>query len=321
MDTDYLIERRTLKKRITFWRILAFLVAIGALIGGGLYMGGGTELERHQAHIARLKISGIITGDQATLDTLKNIGESSAKAVFLVIDSPGGTVTGSEALFEAIRNVAAKKPTIAIVDGLAASGGYIAALGADRIIARRTSVIGSIGVLFQYPDVVKLLDSWGVKVESIKSAPLKASPNPVEPTSPEARAAIAAVVESNFNWFKELVKERRNLTNEEVQTVSDGRIFAGEQALPLKLIDEIGSEKQALSWLAKEKGIDETTRVIDWKIKSQDNLFGLTDAMALGARLAGFETLALSIDQAAQAQKKLSLDGVLVLWHPSLDIQ
>lgn len=161
MDTDYLIERRTLKKRISFWRILAFLVAIGALIGSGLYMGGGAELERHQAHIARLKISGIITGDQATLDTLKNIGESSAKAVFLVIDSPGGTVTGSEALFEAIRNVAAKKPAIAIIDGLAASGGYIAALGADRIIARRTSVVGSIGVLFQYPDVVKLLDFLG----------------------------------------------------------------------------------------------------------------------------------------------------------------
>ena len=320
MDTDYLIERRTLKKRINFWRILAFLVAIGALIGSGLYMGGGAELERHQSHIARLRISGVITGDQATLETLKNIANSSAKAAFIVIDSPGGTVTGSEALFDAIRNLAAKKPTIAIVDGLAASGGYIAALGADRIIARRTSIVGSIGVLFQYPDVVRLLDSWGVKVESIKSAPLKASPNPVEPTTPEARAAIADVVESNFVWFKELVKNRRGLSTDEVQKVSDGRIFAGDQALTLKMIDEIGSEEQALAWLAKEKGVDNDTRIIDWKIKPRDNFFGLTDALALGARLAGFETLALSIDQAAEAQKKLSLDGVLVLWHPSLDI-
>lgn len=321
MDTDYLIERRTLKKRINFWRVLAFFVAIGALIGSGLYMGGGAELERHQAHIARLRISGVITGDQATLETIKNIADSSAKAAFIVIDSPGGTVTGSEALFDAIRNLASKKPTVAIVDGLAASGGYIAALGADRIIARRTSIVGSIGILFQYPDVVRLLDSWGVKVESIKSAPLKASPNPVEPTTPEARAAIADVVESNFVWFKELVKNRRGLSTEEVQKVSDGRIFAGDQALPLKLIDEIGSEEQALAWLAKEKNIDKDTRIIDWKIKPQDNFFGLTDAVALGARLAGFEMLAQSIDQAAQAQKKLSLDGVLVLWHPSIDIE
>ena len=321
MDADYLIERRVLRKRITFWRIVAFLVAIGGLVATGIYMGGGSEIERQQAHIARLHISGLITGDQATIDTLEDISESHAKAALIVIDSPGGTVTGSEALFDALRKLSAKKPTVALVNGLAASGGYIAALGTDHIVARRTSVVGSIGVLFQYPDVVKLLDSWGVKVESIKSSPLKASPSPVEPTSAEARAAIASVVDSNFNWFKELVRDRRGLTAEELQMVADGRIFAGDQALPLKLIDQIGAEEQGLEWLSKEKGIDQTTRILDWKIKPRDNFFGLADAAALGARIAGFETVAMSIDQAAQAQKKLSLDGVLVLWHPSLDIQ
>jgi protease-4 len=93
-------------------------------------------------------------------------------------------VTGSEAIFDSIRRVAAKKPVVAVVDGMAASGAYIAAMATDRIIARETSLVGSIGVLVQYPNVTDLLSRIGVKVEDVKSSPLKAAPVPFEPTTP-----------------------------------------------------------------------------------------------------------------------------------------
>ena len=122
------------------------------------------------------------------------------------IDSPGGTTTGAERLYDAIRRLSVKKPTVAVVGTLAASGGYIAALGADEIVAQGNSLVGSIGVLVEYPNFAKLLDKIGVKVENVKSAPLKASPNGFEPTTPEARAALASIVDDSFVWFKELVK-------------------------------------------------------------------------------------------------------------------
>ena len=93
------------------------------------------------------------------------------------IDSPGGTTAGSEQLHTALRRVAAAKPMVVVVDGLAASGGYIAAMSADHIVAQETSLVGSIGVLFQYPNVSDLLKTIGVKIEEIKSSPLKAAPN------------------------------------------------------------------------------------------------------------------------------------------------
>ena len=100
-----------------------------------------------------------------------------------------------------------RKPMVVVVDGLAASGGYIAAISADHIVAQDTSLVGSIGVLFQYPNFTDLLKSLGVKVEEIKSSPLKAAPNGFEPTSPEARAAIEAIVMDSYAWFRGLVQE------------------------------------------------------------------------------------------------------------------
>ena len=107
---------------------------------------------------------------------------------------------------------AKKKPVVAVVDSLAASGGYIVALGGDRIFAGDNALVGSIGVLFEFPNFAKLLDTVGVEVETIKSSPLKASPNGFEPTSEAARAAINSLVVNSYDWFKEIVKDRRKLT-------------------------------------------------------------------------------------------------------------
>ena len=108
------------------------------------------------------------------------------------INSPGGTVAGSEELYDSLIKLKAKKPMVVVVDGLAASGGYIAAMASDRILAQQSAIVGSIGVIFQYPNVTELLKTIGVQVETIKSSPLKAAPSGYEPTSPEARAAVEA---------------------------------------------------------------------------------------------------------------------------------
>ena len=160
------------------------------------------------------------------------------------VDSPGGTTAGSEQLYDSLMRLKEKKPLVIVVDGLAASGGYITALAGDHIVAKQTSLIGSIGVLFQYPNVGDLLTKIGVKVETIKSSPLKASPNGFEPTSPEARAAIESIIKDSYAWFKGIVQDRRHLSDDELQTVADGRVFTGHQGVGLKLVDEIGDERR-----------------------------------------------------------------------------
>src|SRR4029453_8617515 len=133
------------------------------------------------------------------------LSKSSAKAVIVHINSPGGTVAGSEQLHDALLRLKAQKPRVVVVDGLAAAGGYIAALASDHIVAQQSSIVGSIGVLFQYPNVSELLKTVGVKVEEVKSTPLKAAPSGFEPTSPEARAAIESLVMDSYAWFRTMV--------------------------------------------------------------------------------------------------------------------
>ena len=167
LSADHLLDRSRLRRKLSFWRVLAVLAAMIALGVGGYRLAGGSS-QISGDHIARVRISGVITGDATTLRLLEQIGNSNAKAVLLEISSPGGTTTGAELLYEDIRRLAAKKPVAAVVQGMAASGAYIAALGADRVFAQQNSLVGSIGVLVQIPNFAKLLDTIGVKVETIK---------------------------------------------------------------------------------------------------------------------------------------------------------
>ena len=314
LTPDYLIERRRLGQRVSFWRWMTAIVVIVALVGVGIYASGGGEFERRSAHIAKLKISGIITGDEDTLRLIHDIAESRAEAVIITIESPGGTVTGAEALYDALRKLAAKKPTVAVVDGMAASGGYIAALGADRIFAHETSIVGSIGVLFQYPDIVGLLDRVGVKIESIKSSPLKAAPSPIESATPESRAAIAELVQENFDWFKRLVRERRSLDDGGLAAVANGRVFTGKQGVTLGLVDQVGSVDQAKDWLEKEKKLPHDLPIREWRPHGFSEKWGLSGL----ARVSGFNRFADLMDRLVATPQTQLLDGVLVLWHPSM---
>ena len=318
-DADTMAERRRLTRKLSLWRVLAVVAGCIALIGITLGIFGRDLLGGKNLHVARMTISGVITGDRPTLRLLEDIGKSNAVAVLLMIDSPGGTVPGSEMLHEGIRRLAEKKPVVAVVNTLAASGGYIAALGADRIVARQTSLVGSIGVLFQFPNVSQLLDRVGVKIETVRSSPLKATPSGVEPTSPEARAAVNALVVESYDWFKTMVKTRRNLDDAQLAQVADGRVFSGRQAVGLKLIDAVGGEREAIDWLQKDKNIAKDIPIREWRRRSSFEEYGLSNAMGGLLRSMGMERLANAIDRFAGQAEAVTLDGLLALWQPVLE--
>jgi protease-4 len=323
LETDHIVDRRRLRRKLTFWRVAAVLTAILGVVGAALLARrSDTSLAQPLTpQISRVTIQGLIRGDQERTEALDSLARSrNTRAVIVHIDSPGGTTAGSEELHQALRRVAAQKPTVVVVDGMAASGGYMAAMAADHIIAQNSSLVGSIGVLFQYPNLTDLLTKVGVKVEEIKSSPLKAAPNGLEPTTPEARAAIEALVVDSYTWFKDIVRDRRKLEGEDLDRVTDGRVFTGRQAISLKLADEIGREQEAIDYLAKSGNIDPKTPVRDWRLHPRFSQLSflhlgvakMLDILGLGSLAGEFEIAA-----ALRAAEKLNLDGLLMLWHPS----
>jgi len=321
LDSDVIVDRRRIRRKLTFWRVTAVLGIIAALVALGALASPSTrDAITGSGAIARVKIDGLIRSDQTRVEALERLEKSSAAAVIVHINSPGGTTAGSEQLYDALVRLKAKKPLVVVVEGLAASGGYIAALASDQIIAQQSSLVGSIGVLFQYPNFTELMKTVGVKVEEVKSSPLKAAPNGFEPTSPEARAALDALVKDSYAWFRGLVKERRGMDDATLQTVADGRVFTGRQAVGLKLIDQLGDEKTAVAWLVAQKKIGSELPVKDFKLSPR---FGdmtflraatsvALDALGLGALSRQFEQSGVT-----QAVDRLGLEGMLVLWQPS----
>ncbi|MBJ6125124.1 signal peptide peptidase SppA [Microvirga splendida] len=316
IDAEAIADRRRLRRKLSFWRVAGFLALIVAVAAIGYAAADRAGYSAIQNQIARISVDGVITGDTRMADLMRRVGESSAvSGVVISINSPGGTTTGSEELFRNIRRLAEKKPVVTFVDGTAASGGYITAMATDYIVARETSIVGSVGVLFQYPNLTGLMDQIGVKVEAVKSAPLKAEPNPFTPTTPEAQAAMQAVVNDTFEWFKNLVRERRRLTEADMAIVSTGRIFSGRQGVPLKLVDRIGSERDAVAWLEREKGVAKDLPIRDWEPRSDRDI----SIFAMGATVAdlfGFERVAETLRRTSAHAEIARLDGLLAVWQP-----
>lgn len=318
-DADAIVDRRRMRRKLTFWRVAALLVVLVAVGIAGLALMPATGLKPGDTAIARIKVQGIIRGNQDRVEALERLAKSHARAVIVHLDSPGGTTAGSEQLYDALRALQEKKPMVVVVDGLAASGAYIAALASEHIIAHDTSLVGSIGVLFQYPNFTDVLKTIGIKVEEVKSSPLKAAPNGFEPTSPEARAAIEAVVLDSYGWFKGLVKDRRKLDDTQLAKVADGRVFTGRQAVPLRLVDAIGNEKSAIAWLEKEKKVPANTPVRDFSLEPRFSELSFLHVAAWGLQQMGLGAVSRQVQEwgGAQAIERLNLDGLLALWHPS----
>jgi protease IV len=321
LDSDVIVDRRRLRRKLTFWRVAAAVIAIAAIVGIGMMVtpaGRGTLTS--SGSIARVTIEGLIRSDQERVEALERLADSNVAAVIVHINSPGGTTAGSEQLYDSLVRLKAKKPLVVVVEGLAASGGYITAIAADHIIAQQTSLVGSIGVLFQFPNFTDLLKTVGVQVEEVKSSPLKAAPNGYEPTSPEARAALDSLVKDSYAWFRGLVKERRGMDDDQLGKVADGRVFTGHQAVDLKLIDELGDERTAVKWLVAQKSVKPDLPVRDYKLQPRfGDLTFLRTAASITLEALGFSNVAHQLEQvgAIQAVDRFGLDGMLALWQPA----
>ncbi len=303
IDADILTDRRRLKRRLLLWRTLA-IVAVMALAAAafGRFAGiggfGGTD------YIARLSVTGVIVDDERRHRLLARIADDrNAKALIVRIDSPGGTVVGGEALHASIRAVAEKKPVVALMGQVATSAGYMVAIAADRIFAYKGTITGSIGVILQTTELTGLLDKLGIATEAIKSGPLKAAPSPFEPMTPEVRRVTQALVTDIHRIFVSLVAERRALGLEDLRPLVDGRVFTGAAAVRNRLIDAIGGEAEAKAWLNQERDIDLGLRVRDVKpARKIDRWFDFFDAL----------------DRKTMFSERLTLDGLVSVWHPAL---
>ena len=206
--------------------------------------------------IASIKIEGVIFENDFRSKVLKEIAEEkSIKAVIVNINSPGGGIVGSEILFDDLRGIAATKPMVVVMGSVAASGGYMAAIASDYIIAHNGTLTGSIGVLMESPEVVGLAEKLGVKLNSYKSSPLKGSPSPFEKPNALVAKVVQESIADSYQFFTDLVRERRGekITKKFSHIVFDGRVFTGRQALAAGLVDKVGGKDEALAYLEANK--------------------------------------------------------------------
>lgn len=266
LERDFYEERRRKWRRSAFWRgvLVTLLLIVGLVVIAGVW---GGDFRRDRAHVARFEVTGVITDDRERDLLLADLAEdTNARAVIVAINSPGGTTAGSEALFDSLRRIAAEKPVVAQIGEMAASGGYVAAIAADHVVARGNSLTGSIGVIMEYPDLTEAMSRLGIGWETVRSSELKAEPSPFRPTNPAARALDEAMVADSFAWFRGLVGERRGLEGPALDAVATGGVFTGRLAAANGLVDEIGGEEEAVAWLESRdpalKGLD----VVDWEV-------------------------------------------------------
>ena len=297
LDADYLIDRRRLKRRLSFWRGIGILAA---LLAGLAAFGRFAELGERD-YIARHTVQGLITDDGRRHRTLAAIAsDEAARALIVRINSPGGTLAGGEALYRSLRAVAREKPVVAVLGGVATSAGYMAAIAADRLVARRSTITGSIGVVMQTTEISGLLEKLGVGAETIRSGPLKAMPSGFEKLTDDGREVLQALIADSHAMFLELVAERRRMDAAALEKIGDGRVLTGRQALEANLVDSIGGEREAVAWLETEKGIAEGLPIRD---------------VGGGGRLGKLLDRAAALGERTIFSERLTLDGLVSVWH------
>lgn len=301
LEADLFIDRRRLKRRLIVWRVVAILallaVALGALARGGLALPGAR-------YVATLHVNGIITDDEWRAAAVAKLAQNKQVAALVVmIDSPGGSVAGGEALHDAIARVAAVKPVVTVMTGMAASAGYMIAVPAARIFARNATITGSIGVMMEAPEFSGLLGKLGVDVQTLVSGPLKGQPSFTAPMTADGRVALQGLVMDLYDQFVGMVADGRHMSVDDVRKLADGRAYTGRQALALHLIDQIGSEADARAWLASARGVPDSLPSREVRARHSGDLLGL--------HLQGLANLLFS--------QTVPLDGAVALWQPPTD--
>ena len=302
-ETDLLLDRRRLKRRLFFWRGCAVLAVLAAaLIALGRF--GGLA----RTHVARLEVNGLITQDRELNRTVRRLAtDARVKALLLEVNSPGGSVAGGESLHDAIAAVAAKKPVVVVMGGLAASAAYMISVPAARIYALPATLTGSIGVLLESGEMSGLLAKLGISTDTLVSGPLKDQPSLMHPLSPAGRQVLQGLVADMYEQFVGMVAADRHMDPARVRELADGRAFTGRQALALGLVDALGDEADARDWLATARGMPRSLPVEDVETRS------LTER-ALGA---SFGPLLQGIMKTFVGQG-VRLDGAAAIWQPGV---
>lgn len=317
LRADYLVDRRRLKRSVGLWRALAIVVAIALIAVLTLQNDDIASAVGYRSHIARVDVSGLIQQDSKRLKLLKDISESrSAKAVILRINSPGGTTVGGEALYTAVLELREKKPVVAVFSTVATSAAYMVGIASDHIVARGSTITGSVGVILQWAEVTELLNKLGVQMEEVRSGPLKAIPSPFRPLNEEGRELTRQMVDESNKWFVGLVAKRRELDPESVPGLTEGRIYSGREALKLKLIDQIGGEDEAIAWLEKNRDVPKKLKIIDWKTTDSGSLGWFRSTIKQLALWTGLPVAAVdSVLGPGSALDRVRLDGLVSVWH------
>lgn len=318
-ETENVLDRRRLRRGLSLWRSLA--IAGLALAIGTLAFGSDAFKDlAAEKQIARIAIEGTILEDREQLAMLKKLKESKAvQGVIVFVNSPGGTTTGGEALFEALRDVAKTKPVVAQFGTVAASAGYIVGLGTDYIVARGNTITGSVGVIAQWPEFSDLLAKVGVKVNEVKSGELKAQPSPFATPDPAAIKVMQEMIDDGFRWFISLVETRRGIKAADLPGLEKGRVFSGRAAVEAKLVDEVGGEPEARRWLEDKRGVAKDLDIIDWKPVSGDFWgLGASSSASLPERFAvAAWSRVVKMIGSGQTSSRIGLDGLVSVWHPS----
>ncbi len=298
-ETDALLDRRRLKRRLRVWQAVTLLVVVGAVLAylqaQGTLLGG----ER----IVRIHIEGVIVRDDARGRILTRLAEDDdVRGVIVHIDSPGGSVVGGEDLYNGLRNIAQAKPVATVMGTVATSAAYMTAIATDQVFAREGTITGSIGVILQTANVSTLLDRIGVEPITIKSSELKGVPSPVEPLTPEGRAVTEQVVLDLYDFFVDLVIDRRPIDTEAVRRLADGRVFSGRQAVENNLIDAIGDETAAIAWMVRNREVPAGLPV---------------ESVRTNADRDSFLEKVTGLTGKSLFSNALTLDGLVSLWQPS----
>lgn len=271
MEPERLLERIVLKRKISCWR-LACLFLVGILMGclflkdldpQALYQGG---------YIARVRVQGLMLDDLNSIQKLRALANNNAvKGVIINVDSGGGSAVAGEEYYSAIRYISEQKPTVAVLEQMAASAAYMTAIACDHIISHKFTLTGSIGAIMQSYEVTELAEKIGVKFINIKSSPMKAAPNSFEKYTPEVERVQQELIKNAAAVFYDMVKERRNFNDAEILAVNDGRLYTGVQALQLKLVDEIGDERSAIAWMSEKSGLSKDMPIRDYVLAKKPN--------------------------------------------------
>ena len=302
---DLLIDRKRLKRQLMSWRALALL----ALLLCAVAVAGGKGKGSHSAlsidHIALVKLEGVMVDDPERDELLEDLrDDKNVKAVIVRMDSPGGTTVAGEVTYLKLKEIAAKKPVVGVMNTLCASACYMAAMGTNHIVARNSTLTGSIGVLLQSMEISRLADKLGITPITIKSGEMKDVPSLTEPFTPEQRQVVGELVTDAYEHFIGLIAQNRKMNLDAVRTLADGRVYTGSQAYKLKLVDTIGGVDEARGWLEKEHKISKTLKIQEVATKPE---FGsVWDELAQTTGIKLFNRSAVG------------LDGLVSIWHPSL---